>query len=79
MAQRVTELLLAWGDGDLSALDQLIPLVHAELRQIAARCMARERPTMQRRAITASTKTSGSSACGSPPTASRTSTSRDTR
>lgn len=43
MAQRVTELLLAWGDGDLSALDQLIPLVHAELRQIAARCMARER------------------------------------
>jgi len=44
MAQRVTELLLAWGDGDLSALDQLIPLVHAELRQIAARCMARERP-----------------------------------
>jgi RNA polymerase sigma factor (TIGR02999 family) len=44
MAQRVTELLLAWGDGDLSALNQLIPLVHAELRQIAARCMARERP-----------------------------------
>ena len=43
MAQRVTELLLAWGDGDVSALDQLIPLVHAELRQIAARCMARER------------------------------------
>jgi RNA polymerase sigma factor (TIGR02999 family) len=43
MAQRVTELLLACGDGDLSALDQLIPLVHAELRQIAARCMARER------------------------------------
>jgi RNA polymerase sigma factor (TIGR02999 family) len=43
MAQRVTELLLACGDGDLSALDQLIPLVHAELHQIAARCMARER------------------------------------
>ena len=43
MAQRVTELLLAWGDGDVSALDQLIPLVHAELRHIAARYMARER------------------------------------
>jgi RNA polymerase sigma factor (TIGR02999 family) len=43
MAQRVTELLLAWGEGDQSAFDQLIPLVHAELRQIAARCMARER------------------------------------
>jgi RNA polymerase sigma-70 factor, ECF subfamily len=44
MAQQVTELLLAWGDGDQSALDQLIPLVHAELRRIAARYMARERP-----------------------------------
>jgi RNA polymerase sigma factor (TIGR02999 family) len=43
MAPRVTELLLAWGDGDQSALNQLIPLVHAELRQIAARYMARER------------------------------------
>jgi RNA polymerase sigma factor (TIGR02999 family) len=43
MAQRVTELLLAWGEGDLTALDQLIPLVHAELRHIAARYMARER------------------------------------
>jgi RNA polymerase sigma factor (TIGR02999 family) len=44
MAQRVTELLLAWGDGDRSALEQLTPLVHAELRQIAARHMAHERP-----------------------------------
>jgi RNA polymerase sigma factor (TIGR02999 family) len=43
MAERVTELLLAWGDGDVSALDQLIPLVHAELRRIAARYLARER------------------------------------
>ena len=43
MAQRVTELLLAWGDGDQTALEQLIPLVHAELRRIAARYMARER------------------------------------
>ena len=43
MAPRVTELLLAWGEGDLSALDQLIPLVHAELRRIAVRYMARER------------------------------------
>jgi RNA polymerase sigma factor (TIGR02999 family) len=43
MAQRVTELLLAWGDGDHAALEQLIPLVHAELRRIAARYMVRER------------------------------------
>jgi RNA polymerase sigma factor (TIGR02999 family) len=43
MAPRVTDLLLAWGEGDSAALNQLIPLVHAELRQIAARYMARER------------------------------------
>jgi RNA polymerase sigma factor (TIGR02999 family) len=43
MAQRVTDLLLAWGEGDSAALDQLIPLVHSELRQIAARYMARAR------------------------------------
>jgi RNA polymerase sigma factor (TIGR02999 family) len=43
MAQRVTELLLAWGEGDHAALEQLIPLVHAELRRIARRYMAGER------------------------------------
>ena len=40
----LTELLLAWGDGDESALDQLVPLVHRELRQLAQHAMARERP-----------------------------------
>jgi RNA polymerase sigma factor (TIGR02999 family) len=39
----VTTLLLAWGDGDESALEQLIPLVHRELRRIAQRAMAGER------------------------------------
>jgi RNA polymerase sigma-70 factor (ECF subfamily) len=39
----VTGLLLAWGGGDEAALEQLIPLVHRELRQIARRCMAGER------------------------------------
>ena len=43
MTQQVTALLLAWGEGDQAALEQLIPLVHAELRRIAARYMARER------------------------------------
>ena len=43
MAQRVTELLLAWGEGDDAALRQLIPLVHAELRRMARRDMAGER------------------------------------
>jgi RNA polymerase sigma factor (TIGR02999 family) len=38
-----TALLLAWRAGDESALDRLIPLVHAELRQIAGRMMGRER------------------------------------
>jgi len=40
---RVTGLLLKWGRGDEDALERLIPLVHRELRQIAQRCMARER------------------------------------
>ena len=43
MAQRITELLLAWGEGDQTALEQLIPLVHAELRRVARRYMAGER------------------------------------
>jgi RNA polymerase sigma factor (TIGR02999 family) len=40
---RVTGLLLEWGKGDEAALNQLIPLVHDELRRIARRCMAGER------------------------------------
>jgi RNA polymerase sigma factor (TIGR02999 family) len=40
---QVTGLLLAWGKGDDAALEQLIPLVHAELRRIAGRHMAHER------------------------------------
>jgi RNA polymerase sigma-70 factor, ECF subfamily len=31
----VTELLLAWGCGDRSALDELVPIVHQELRRLA--------------------------------------------
>ena len=42
-AQDVTTLLLAWGNGDEGALDELVPYVHAELRRIAQRAMARER------------------------------------
>jgi RNA polymerase sigma-70 factor, ECF subfamily len=33
----VTTLLAAWGKGDASALDQLMPLVYAELHRIARR------------------------------------------
>jgi len=39
----VTELLRSWGDGDSLALRRLVPLVYADLRQIAARHMRRER------------------------------------
>jgi RNA polymerase sigma-70 factor (ECF subfamily) len=38
-----TALLLAWGRGDKSAFDRLIPLVHHELHRLARRYMAGER------------------------------------
>ncbi len=40
----VTGLLLAWGRGDETALERLVPLVERELHRIAHRCMAGERP-----------------------------------
>src|SRR5262245_13405177 len=39
----VTQLLLAWSQGDRSALDRLIPLVYEELRRLAHRYMGQER------------------------------------
>jgi RNA polymerase sigma-70 factor, ECF subfamily len=38
----VTELLQAWREGDRSALDQLVPLVYANLRGMAAAHLRRE-------------------------------------
>ena len=51
--QEVTQLLAAWGKGDPSALDKLLPLVHSELRRIAQRQMSQERPghTLQATAL----------------------------
>jgi len=40
----VTELLRAWCDGDQAALEQLIPLVEAELHRLAHHYLAQERP-----------------------------------
>ena len=40
----VTELLVAWGNGDEAALEQLAPLIHVELHRLAHRYMSRERP-----------------------------------
>lgn len=39
----VTQLLVAWSDGDVAARDQLMPLVYEELRRLAHRHMGRER------------------------------------
>jgi RNA polymerase sigma factor (TIGR02999 family) len=39
----VTELLLAWGEGRKSALDQLVPLVYPELQRLAHRYLRAER------------------------------------
>ena len=40
----VTRLLARWNDGDEAALQQLVPIVHEELRRLARRQMAGERP-----------------------------------
>jgi RNA polymerase sigma factor (TIGR02999 family) len=40
---QVTQLLMKWSDGDKAALDELIPIVHAELRRLARIYMGRER------------------------------------
>ena len=40
----VTRLLVAWRDGDAAALEQLVPLVEAELRRLAHHYLRRERP-----------------------------------
>lgn len=52
-AHEITELLVAWGDGNQSALEQLTPLVHAELRRLAHKYMSHERPghTLQTTAL----------------------------
>lgn len=39
----ITELLQSWSKGDHEALDELAPIIHAELHKIARRYMNRER------------------------------------
>ncbi|MGH9199816.1 MAG: sigma-70 family RNA polymerase sigma factor [Vicinamibacterales bacterium] len=43
MGGDVTLLLARWNSGDVGALEELMPLVYAELRQLAAHFMLRER------------------------------------
>lgn len=49
----ITSLLRAWSGGDASALERIVVLVHPELRKIARRCLALERPghTLQATAL----------------------------
>jgi RNA polymerase sigma-70 factor (ECF subfamily) len=43
-SQDITELLLAWNQGDEEALERLMPLVHDELHRLAHHYMGGERP-----------------------------------
>lgn len=51
--KEVTRLLLAWSQGEQAALDELLPLVNAELHRLAAYYMRRESPghTLQTSAL----------------------------
>lgn len=42
-SNRVSQLLVEWRDGDAAALDELMPLIHAELRRLARRYLRQER------------------------------------
>jgi RNA polymerase sigma-70 factor (ECF subfamily) len=42
-SRKITQWLVAWSNGDQTALDQLIPLVHEELQRLARRYMRQER------------------------------------
>jgi len=51
--KEITQLLIAWGDGDQAALEELAPLVHSELHRLAHHYMSLERPghTLQTSAL----------------------------
>ena len=51
--QDVTQLLIAWSDGDQAARDQLMSVVYEELHRVARRYMRRESPghTLQTSAL----------------------------
>jgi RNA polymerase sigma-70 factor, ECF subfamily len=51
--KQVSQLLVAWGEGDQGARDELMPLVYEELHRLAHQYMSRERPghTLQTSAL----------------------------
>lgn len=53
MDKDITTLLLEWSGGNRAALDELMPLIYAEFRQLATRALSRERPnhTLQSTAL----------------------------
>ena len=42
-SQDVTQLLIKWSDGDAAALEELTPIIYAELHRMAKRYIGRER------------------------------------
>src|SRR5438128_3567565 len=52
-SHEVTQLLIAWNEGNQAALNQLMPLVYDELRRLARSYLRRERPdhTLQATAL----------------------------
>jgi RNA polymerase sigma factor (TIGR02999 family) len=44
MPEGITQLLIAWNQGDQGARDELMPLVYDELRRLARGYLRRERP-----------------------------------
>lgn len=51
--QSITQLLVAWGEGNKAALDDLMPVVYDELRRLAQNYLSHERPehTLQTTAL----------------------------
>lgn len=43
-SHEVTALLVAWSEGDESALEKLVPFIHSELYRLAKRYMGRQSP-----------------------------------
>jgi RNA polymerase sigma factor (TIGR02999 family) len=44
MSKEITQLLIAWNEGDQRARDELTPLIYDELRRLARGYLRRERP-----------------------------------
>src|ERR1051326_1591512 len=52
-SEGITKLLVAWSNGDQTALEKLTPLIYGELHRLARRYLAQERPghTLQATAL----------------------------